>query len=437
MQSPYEKIYEIRDPVHVSIPFDLLERKLIDHAFVQRLRRIRQLGFAHIPFPGATHTRFSHSIGVMHLSGAVFDIVFRDQPFANRRRYDQFRYCVRMAALLHDVGHGPYSHSVEFAMPLVSTLPGVNLDRRDRQATHEDYTIAIVTQTSIKDTIADNFEFTANHVASLIDPEIQIEDDFFVEQGFDLRPLFSQIISSNLDMDRSDYLVRDSLFTGVKYGMVDVSWLHNHLSRTTKYDNQVCLAMHRRALYAFDHFLISRYHMFLMVYFHKRSTAMEVMLKEYIQQGDCEYKIPHDLDAYLHVDDADLDVHLRSQNAPIAKKIVDFDIHKVAFERHGPPKEVDLFNREMALKEANIPVYSLTMHGSSFSKIKTGQSPIYVLGSAIEGTESEPLYSLSSAFEQAKFIASISRLFVPSEYIEPARELMDKMSTYPVQQSLL
>ena len=164
---------------------------------------------------------------------------------------------------------------------------------------------------------------------------------------------------------------------------------------------------------------------------------MEVMLKEYIQQGDCEYKIPHDLDAYLHVDDADLDVHLRSQSAPIAKKIVDFDIHKVAFERHGPPKEVDLFNREMALREANIPVYSLTMHGSSFSKMKTGQSPIYVLGSAIEGTESEPLYSLSSAFEQAKFIASISRLFVPSEYIEPARELMDKMSTYPVQQSLL
>lgn len=436
MQSPQQKIYEIRDPVHVSIPFDLVERTILDHPFVQRLRRIRQLGFAHIPFPGATHTRFSHSIGVMHLTGKVFDIIFRDQPFASREEYNQFRYCVRLAALLHDVGHGPYSHSVEFAMPMVSTLPGSSV-KIDRQASHEDYTIAIITQTSIKELIQENFSFTAHHVAALIDPEIVVTDDFFITKGFDLRPLFSQLISSNLDMDRSDYLVRDSLFTGVKYGQVDVSWLHNHLSRTTLYDNQVCLAMHRRALYAFDHFLISRYHMFLMVYFHKRSTAMEVMLKEFIQQPDCHYKIPNDLDAYLYIDDADLDVHLRNQKMPIAKKIVDNDIHKVAFERHGTPEEVDLFNREMALREAGIPVFALTTHGSSFSKIKVSQSPIYVLGSAVEGKLVEPLYSLSSAFDQAKFIASISRLFVPSENIEAARKIMDKMSTFPIQQSLL
>ena len=285
-------------------------------------------------------------------------------------RHNQYRYCVRMAALLHDIGHGPYSHSVEFAMPMVSTLPGMENVVKDTQATHEDYTIAILTQTSLAALIEHQFDFTAEHVAALIDSSRTVSDDFFMDGGFNLRPLFSQMISSNLDMDRSDYLVRDSLYTGVKYGQVDVSWLHNHLSRTTDPDNNVCMAMDRRALYAFDHFLISRYHMFLMVYFHKRSTAMEVMLKDFIQSEDCTYHIPSDLDAYLYVDDADLNVHLRHSKVPIAKSIVEQDVFRVAFEQHGAPEEVDLDGREKALKDAGIPVYSLTMHGSAFSKIK-------------------------------------------------------------------
>ena len=437
MLSSQKRIYEIRDPVHISIPFDYFERSIIDHPFVQRLRRIRQLGFAHLPFPGATHTRFAHSVGVMHLAGKAFDIIFRDYPFSNMHRHNQYRYCVRMAGLLHDIGHGPYSHSVEFAMPMVSTLPGMTGWGKDKQATHEDYTIAILTQTSLADLIEHQFDFSAEHVAALIDSSRTVSDDFFMDGGFNLRPLFSQMISSNLDMDRSDYLVRDSLYTGVKYGQVDVSWLHNHLSRTTDPDSNVCMAMDRRALYAFDHFLISRYHMFLMVYFHKRSTAMEVMLKDFIQSEDCTYQIPSDLDAYLYVDDADLNVHLRHSKVPIAKRIVEQDVFRVAFEQHGSPEEVDLDGREKAIKDAGIPVYSLTMHGTTFSKIKPGKSPIYVLGSALEGTYVEPLYALSSALDQARFIASISRLFVPSEYFDQAQQIMAKISTKAVQQSLL
>ena len=437
MHSPNDNIFEIRDPVHTSIPFDAYERNVLDHPFVQRLRRIRQLGFAQYSFPGATHSRFSHSVGVMHLAGTAFDVIFRDHPFSSVKKYRQFRYCVRMAALLHDVGHGPYSHAVEFAMPKLNTLPGFEQADPNKQAMHEEYTIAILTQTSLAQVIASQFDFTADHVAALVDSSRVIEDDFFLDKGFNLRPLFSQLISSNLDMDRSDYLVRDSLCTGVKYGQVDISWLHNHLSRAIGFENEVCLALHRRALYAFDHFLISRYHMFLMVYFHKKSTALEVMLKEFVQNPDCEYQIPSDLDAYLYIDDADLDVHLRKSKISIAQRVVAQDIYKVAFESHGTPEEVDLYSREQILKEAGIPVYSSTMHGSSFSKLKATQAPIYVLKSAVEGKAVEPLYSMSAALGESQFVASISRLFVPSEHFERARSIMNKLSVQPVQQSLL
>ena len=187
----------------------------------------------------------------MHLAGKAFDVIFRDHPFSSVKKYRQFRYCVRMAALLHDVGHGPYSHAVEFAMPMLNTLPGFEQADPNKQAMHEEYTIAILTQTSLAQVIASQFEFTAEHVAALVDSSRVIEDDFFIDKGFNLRPLFSQLISSNLDMDRSDYLVRDSLCTGVKYGQVDISWLHNHLSRATGFENEVCLALHRRASVCF------------------------------------------------------------------------------------------------------------------------------------------------------------------------------------------
>lgn len=437
MHTPTSKQYEIRDPVHTSIPFDAKERAVIDHPFVQRLRRIRQLGFTQYPFPGATHTRFLHSIGVMHLAGGVFDIIFQDRPFSSNTVSQQYRYCLRMAALLHDVGHSAYSHSTEFAMPNVSTVVhNWPTNKKDRQATHEDYTIAIITQTSLAQTITQNFAFTAKHIAALIDTSLEIDDDFFIDQGYNLRPLFSQLISSNLDMDRSDYLVRDSFFTGVKYGQVDISWLHNHLSRTILPDNSVVLGLHRRALYAFDHFLIARYNMFLMVYFHKMATAFELMLEQYMADPECTYRIPHDLDEYLYVDDADTFVHLRKSNHPIAQDIIRQNIYKVVGESHGQ-HSITLQQQEIALQEAGIPVWSQTVHGSSFSNLKSHQQAIYVLESNLESEGSSPLHSLSSAFDQAKFAVSINRLYVPVHHYDQALKLLSKLDQQGTQQPLL
>ena len=427
-------LYEIRDPIHISIPFDDSERAIIDHPFVQRLRRIRQLGFAQYPFPGATHTRFAHSVGAMHLSGKAFDILFRDTVLSDQKR-SQFRYCVRMAALLHDVGHGPFSHATEFAFPNVNTVLQTD---ENRQATHEDYTIAIILQSTLVNLIAQNFDFSADHVACLIDSAKMVPDDFFMEHGLDYRPLFSQLVSSNLDMDRSDYLVRDSFFTGVKYGQVDVSWLHNHLAQVILPNDMVGLGLERRASYALDHFLISRYHMFLMVYFHKKATAFELLFQQYMTDPECQYLIPSNLEDYLYTDDADAFVHLRKSRHPLAQKLINQDVHKVVFEIHGLDGVGELSLREMALREANIPVWPLTHTGSSFSKTKPTQPPIYLMESVLERKGTVPMYSLSSAFDQAKFQANISRLYVQKEDFDRALLILQKLDIpQGVQQTLL
>ena len=177
-------------------------------------------------------------------------------------------------------------------------------------------------------------------------------------------------------MDRSDYLVRDSLCTGVKYGQVDISGFTITCLERLVLKTKSVLALHRRALYAFDHFLISRYHMFLMVYFHKKSTALEVMLKEFVQHPDCEYQIPSDLDAYLYIDDADLDVHLRKSKIPLLDEWSNKTFTKLPLRATVRQKKWILYSREQILKKAGIPVYSSTMHGSSFSKLKATQADL-------------------------------------------------------------
>ena len=122
MEQPAPPANEIRDPVHGAVRIDLHEKRVVSHRAVQRLRGVRQLGFSHHPFPGATHTRFIHSLGAMHLAGQAFDQCFRDQPFSSGSRRRALRHCVRLAALCHDLGHAPYSHAAEFAMPALREL---------------------------------------------------------------------------------------------------------------------------------------------------------------------------------------------------------------------------------------------------------------------------------------------------------------------------
>ena len=329
----------------------LEETALVDHPFVQRLRNIFSTGFSYLPFPGATHSRYAHSLGVMHLSGRAFDSAFEGWEFSNSDTRASFRSVVRLAALCHDLGHSPFSHCTEFAMPGLSelNLQWLETPDEDRIATHEDYTVGILQHASVAEVIGKNFGFSARHVAALICPEICVEDDFFMDGGLDFREVLSQIISSELDVDRMDYLVRDSYYSGARYGQIDVSWLVSNLE-VFPHDGKVSLALDSKAIYAFDDFMIARHHMFLMVYFHHKSVVYEELLKRWVKSPDCNWTLPANMDEYLFWDDSSLQVHLRKSTSVWARRVVEMRPYRRILEVHGTPDEVDL-TKEMNMLE--------------------------------------------------------------------------------------
>jgi HD superfamily phosphohydrolase len=400
---------------------DQTEFTIIDHPFVQRLRGIRQLGFSHLPFPGATHTRYNHSLGVMHLVGRAFDACFRDKPFANREVKQAYRHCVRLAALCHDLGHAPFSHAAEFAMPPLRALdircynPEAVAHRIDERATHEDYTVAILTQSSMADVIRQNFGFEPEHVARLVSHEVKIDDDFFVHQGFDLRYLMSQLISSDLDADRLDYLVRDSYFTGAQYGQTDVHWLISNMTRHVDERGRVSLAIDRRALYAFDDFMIARFHMFVMVYFHQKSVAYEEMLKLYIQSSGCQYELPPDLEAYRRTDDAQLMAHLRGSDNEWARRIVEYRPLKAVFEGFGLDGDRRLGACLERLTSVGIEASAVPGHGVVSAHRKPGMPPIYVLDMHQSSAQVQRVEEATAIFERYQNERCVGRLYVRPE----------------------
>ena len=162
------------------------------------LRSIKQLGFSEFSFPGATHNRLIHSVGVCHVATTIFDRIFENYDFSNSA-YRRLKRCTQLAALLHDVGHGPLSHTTEEVMPHLSELTVGAYEKRrtdislpdsvtnlDRKANHEDYTIKLITDSELTGILNSEGELTAFHVACLIDQTLAAPDDFFVVGGCEL-----------------------------------------------------------------------------------------------------------------------------------------------------------------------------------------------------------------------------------------------------------
>ena len=338
---------EIRDPVHGSIYFSDGEVKVLDSPEYQRLRAIKQLGFSEFSFPGATHNRYLHSIGVCHIAGLIFDSIFKVYPFEKPSSKFRYKQIVRLGALLHDIGHGPLSHTTEQVMPMVDELHiGIYQKKnfvsdhkaslyQKRRANHEDYTLKILTESSLFETIKKEFkDIDPYHVACLIDKNLQPHDNFFIDHGNDLRPILSQIVSSELDADRMDYLERDSYFCGTTYGRIDSEWLIQNMTFLLR-DRKMYLALNRRALYSFDDFLISRHHMHLMVYFHHKSIVYEEMLNKYLTSEDCSFRLPADYKEYLGYTDYKLHEHLSQSKNLWAQRIAKRQPYKVLIELHN------------------------------------------------------------------------------------------------------
>lgn len=222
---------EVRDPVHGSIKILDEEKPIIEHPFFQRLRNIKQLGFSEFVFPGATHTRYIHSIGVMDVSSKVFDQLFKDKIL--NPDISRLRETVRLACLLHDIGHAPLSHTTEFVMPPVHKLKLAKrfVSNDNAQATHEDYTTKIIVESSFAESFKDvekSFGVNPDNIAELISGNTS-EPEYFTYQNINYFPLLHQLVSSEMDCDRMDYLLRDSYFCGVSYGKFDLDWIIDNM----------------------------------------------------------------------------------------------------------------------------------------------------------------------------------------------------------------
>jgi uncharacterized protein len=421
---------EVRDPVHGVIPIDRDEIAIVDHPFVQRLRNIKQTGFSHLPFPGATHTRYAHVLGAMHLAGVAFDAISKDKKLPAEAR-KRLRSAVRLAALCHDLGHAPFSHCTEFAMPPLADLGIEFYDRsvpRGRKAHHEDYTIAILERTSLAELIGRTFPFDARHIAALISDDVAVTDDFFTVGGLDWRRVLAQLVSGEIDVDRLDYLRRDSYFTGARYGQIDADWILSNLV-AVPHEGTMSLALDSRAIYAFDDFLIARHHMFLQVYFHHKSVVFEEMLKRYVTSKVSTLVVPSALDDYLQFDDIALEMHLRQATNIWARRIVERRPWRRVLEKHGAPDEVDLEAEKSTLFDAGIGV----IHTASTGRLSryTGPGPkkappILVLdrmpGQPVERVR--PLSEASDVFDRYADVRRIARLYVAPEEVGKARQAL-------------
>lgn len=242
--SPKNKRKIFNDPIYgfITIPNELIF-DIIEHPYFQRLRRIRQLGLTHLIYPGALHTRFHHSIGSMHLMNEAISILKDKGQFISSDE----TYGAYIAILLHDIGHGPYSHTLEHSI--------VNEIR------HEDLSISYM-----------------HRLNDFFKGQLQIGIDIF--RNHHPKKFLHKLVNSQLDMDRLDYLKRDSFFTGVSEGTINTERIIKMLQVV---DND--LAVEAKGIYSIEKFIIARRLMYWQVYLHKTVLAAEYMLMNALKRA--------------------------------------------------------------------------------------------------------------------------------------------------------
>jgi HD superfamily phosphohydrolase len=311
---------EIKDPVHGYVYISEREKEIIDSYPVQRLRRLRQLAGSEYVYPGANHTRFEHSVGVMYLAGKV-----TENPNISRLIKDDEAETVRIAALLHDVGHGPFSHVFE---PLLD---------RELHKTHEDMTQWIIEKSELKDAL-NRSGYEPAEVARLAVGKLHRPRKTFL----------NQIISSAIDVDKQDFIVRDTYHTGAEYGFIDVFRLIHALDVL---DGN--LAIDLGALSALESLIIARIESFKSIYFHRVGRAAQIMLAKAIEMANDElglsrFRTPEE---YMTMDDYTVWTMLKKckKSATIIENLERRKMLKCAYERTFYEKDTvvsNIFSRE-------------------------------------------------------------------------------------------
>lgn len=291
---------EIRDPIYGFIYFNDWERDLINHPVFQRLRRIKQNALTELVYPGMNHTRFEHSLGVMKLADDMFNALERDSDSSKRLEkwgmsdlgMKNSHQLIRLVALLHDIGHAPFSHASEKIMPLNK--------KTNKKFDHEHYTGKLV-ENVLNNAIEDH---KSNRGLNLKAEDIS---SFFDVAAPSKSLIWKEIISSQLDADRGDYLQRDSHHGGVKYGVYDMHRLLNTLAIGIDPENDYpILGLKKEGWQVAESLILARYKMFSQVYFHKTRRAYDKMLQEAINHTIGTLPPPSKLNEYIRLDDYNL-----------------------------------------------------------------------------------------------------------------------------------
>ena len=314
---------EITDPIHKYIPITDLEKKLIDTEFFQRLRKIRQLAGAHLVYPSAQHTRFEHSIGAMHLAGLAAESLLNKGYITCKEDVES----LRIAALLHDIGHGPFSHLFEEVLR----------EKESNKINHEIIGKRIIKETIIID-ILDKYGYDGDYVCKLSFGESQ-------------KMFYDEIIAGSLSVDIMDYLPRDSFFTGAEYGKVD----YHRLISSLEVLSNGHLGIDKSAINSLESMLISRYQMFKAVYFHKTVRAGEVMLLHSLISADKQLNFSNfTIEEYLdYTDDKTIDIICSLKENKFASELaLDYkkrNLFKCVYEKFLQNKH-DAFDKGLAGK---------------------------------------------------------------------------------------
>ncbi len=365
----------IRDSVYGDIRLNEIEVEVMDNPQFQRLRRIKQLGLISLIYPGANHTRFEHSIGTMHIASKLADKLDLNQ---------EDKELVRISALLHDIGHGPFSHVSEGVL----SFP------------HEELTKYVIKNTAIRDIVEKKFDI--NKIIEIINGEGK----------------FGPIVSGELDADRMDYLLRDSHYTGVAYGIIDYERIISNINLNKH------LSLDIKGVQAAEGALVSRYFMYPSVYQHHTTRIVNSMfrrgLKKLIDSG-----VINENDMYKY-DDADIiGIFRNSEGYP--KEIMERLDNRNIFKRvktirldnfKTPEKLYKIENKELRKAEEEIAMdYDIDkdyviLNIAEYPRFDEMKTEVSVDGKLYPLTE---ISNIIAALSKARFNIPDISLYVPEE----------------------
>jgi len=393
----------LRDPIHGFLHADPLEAALVGSRPVQRLRWIHQLGFTFLVYPGAEHSRFSHALGAMHLAGRVFDSLVAKRPdLLPAPEKPLARRLVRAAALLHDVGHAPFSHSAE--------------ERFESGIHHEEMTRRLLAGDDVAGLFArlgEGLELAA--VVALLAGEVPPE-----------RRFLARMIAGELDVDKMDYLLRDSLFCGVRYGVYDLDRLVDTLLPVLDPESgETGLGVEAGGVHAVEALILARYYMFTQVYFNVTGKALEYHLNEWLRGAGRSW--PSDPERFLAEDDHSTLAAMRCSTDVHARAVVDRRHFPLAFEtrEHPTPAAREAFEAAVPELLARFGERSLLVARSAKDPHRLASGRVLVVA---EDGATEPLERASDFLRHLSRI-DVSRVYARDEIRDEVARILRRRVT--------